>query len=443
MEKKRFLVYLFNMLLLVLIVAGLVLYSYLVPADTPSPSPDTSQAQDPEQTPDPAPAQPSGQETPDASETPNPDVQTQPEPSDETVQQPAAASQQEQAVRLLLSSMTQEEKVWQLFFVTPEALTGQSPVTLAGEATRQALEARPVGGLVYFAKNLIDREQTLSMLANTQSYSRIPLFLGVDEEGGTVSRIGANPAMGGTKLPDMAQYGEAGDPDAAAAVGQLLGEELSGLGFNVDFAPVADIVTNPDNTEIGRRSFSSDPQVAADMVSALVSGLQEKPVLATLKHFPGHGSTSADSHTGRSLSSRTLDELRQAELIPFAAGIQAGAAFVMVGHMSLPNVVGDETPCDLSSAVVTDLLRQELGFSGVIITDSQAMGAITQYYTSAQAAVAALQAGVDMVLMPADLDQAFSAVLDALDQGLLTQERLDESVSRILSAKYQLGLLAQ
>ena len=170
-----------------------------------------------------------------------------------------AATEAQLRAQALVQDMTLREKVYQLFIVTPEALTGVNTATAAGEATRAAIEAQPVGGIIYFSKNLVDREQAAAMLANTQSYSKIPLLLSVDEEGGMVSRVGANPAMGTTSFSNMADYGEAADPQKVYEIGETLGSELLALGFNLDFAPVADVVTNPANTEIGRRSFSSDP----------------------------------------------------------------------------------------------------------------------------------------------------------------------------------------
>ena len=331
-------------------------------------------------------------------------------------------SPEELAAQEILDGMTLDEKLCQLFVVTPDALTGLSPATAAGDATREALERTPVGGLVYFAQNIVSAEQVTQMLQTTQSYSKIPLLLGVDEEGGRVSRLSG---VGLTDVLDpMATYGAAGDTAAVEA-----------------FAPVADIVTNPNNTEIGDRSFSSDPAVASDMVAAMTRGLQEGGVLACLKHFPGHGSTEADSHLGTSVTSRTLDELREAELLPFRAGIEAGAGMIMVSHMSAPAVTGDNTPCDLSPAVVTDLLRTELGYNGVVITDAHNMGAITANYTPGEAALLAIEAGCDLILMPDDLDAALQALRDAAADGTLTEARIDESVLRILTLKAKAGLL--
>lgn len=341
----------------------------------------------------------------------------------------------------LLDSLTLEEKVGQMIFATPDSLTGVTGADIAGTMTQQALEEYPIGGVVYFSQNIKSASQITGMIEKTQSYSKIPLFIGVDEEGGRVSRLSR---VGITDtLEPMAVYGEAGDEGAVKDIGLTIGGQLREAGFNLDFAPVADIITNPNNTEIGDRSFSSDPEVAAQMVAAMTEGLQESGVSACLKHFPGHGSTETDSHTALSISQRTIEELRQNELVPFKAGIEAGVGMIMISHMSLPNIVGDNTPCDLSYTIVTELLRQELGYDGVVITDSHEMGAITGSYPCQEAAVKAIQAGCDVVLMPQSVSQAYSAILAAVENGELTEERINESVLRILTLKYRLGLIEE
>ena len=361
----------------------------------------------------------------------------------QTQETPSAAAQSTQLAEQILSSMTLEEKLWQLFFVAPEALTGEEAVTESSEALQQALAEKPVGGVILFARNLISREQTMALLADVQSASRLAPFLGVDEEGGTVSRVGANSAMGVTQLQDMSVYGASGD--AAALYGDLynLAQSLNMLGFNVDFAPVADVTTGSDENPMKLRSFSSDPERCASMVSVSVGALQDGGVAACLKHFPGYGTATADDHNGSVSLDRTLEQLEQTEFVPFSAGIDKGAYFVMVSHLSVPAVTGDDTPADLSEKLVTELLRNTLHFQNIVITDAQNMGSIAQNYTSAEAAVAALRAGVDMVLMPQDLQEAYDGVTKAIADGVLTEDRIDRSVLRILNVKIQLGLLSE
>lgn len=330
-------------------------------------------------------------------------------------------------------SMTLSEKVWQMMIVTPESITSVDTVIAAGEVTRQALSDCPVGGIIYFADNLKTREQTVQMLENTQSYSKIPLFLGVDEEGGLVSRAGSNPEMGVTRFGPMA---EVENEEEAYQIGKTLGTELSALGFNVDFAPVADVLVNPDNTEIGNRSFGSNPEHVAEMVAAQVRGFADGGVLSVLKHFPGHGSTSVNSHNGKSESARSPEQLAECELIPFKAGISAGADFVMASHMTLSEI--SDKPASLSYEIMTELLKNTLGFEGIAITDSLSMGAVTDELDENEAAVLAIEAGADMLLMPKNPRGAHDAVMEAIGTGRISEERIDESVRKILKVKEQI-----
>lgn len=339
----------------------------------------------------------------------------------------------------LLSAMTLEQKVAQMFMVTPEALTGCTRVTAAGETTKQSFTQYPVGGMIYMAGNLTDPEQTRSMLDNMEAYSMellgIPVFLGVDEEGGTVARIAKNEAFGVENVGDMSKIGASGDIQKARQAGSTIGAYLADLGFNLDFAPVADVWSNEKNTVVKYRSFGSDAALVQDMVKAQIAGLSEQGILSVVKHFPGHGSTAGDSHKGAAVVEKTLQELRECDLVPFAGAIGAGVPFVMVGHLSLPQVSGDDVPAVLSEKIIQEILREELGFEGIVITDALDMGAVTDYYSPQEAAVMAVTAGADMLLMPEDFAAAYEGVLGAVRDGRLTQERIDTSVLRILKVK--------
>lgn len=361
------------------------------------------------------------------------------------VPSPAPTEEEQRMMRAkeVLGGMTLEEKVYQLFLITPEQLTGiSSPVVSAGEITRKALEQRPVGGMIYFAGNLVDQAQCEEMLTRVQSFSKLGLFLSVDEEGGAVARVGRNKAMGTTAFPPMGTVGAAVEPDAASTVGRTIGAELRALGFNLNFAPVADVNTNPVNPVIGSRAFSSDPVRAAELVDQAVRGFHESGMPCVLKHFPGHGDTAGDSHSGYVYTAKTLEELERTEFLPFQAGIAAGADMVMAGHIAAPKVTGDDLPATLSHLFLTEILRGKLKFDGVIVTDALEMGAITGRYDSAQAAVLALKAGADLLLMPADLDGAVEGILRAIELGELNEARLDESVVRILNCKIRWGILS-
>lgn len=338
--------------------------------------------------------------------------------------------------------MTLEEKVCQMMFVTPEVLTGYNKVVQSGDATRSALQKYPVGGVIYFSNNLVTMDQSQQMLSNIQSFSQeltgIGLFLGVDEEGGSVARAGDK--LGTTTFDDMRVYGEEGDAAKAYEIGTTLAEDLGSIGFNVDFAPVADVITNEENTVVKDRSFGSDPELVSSMVAEEVKGFVNSGILCAPKHFPGHGSTGSDTHDGFAASSRTMSELQDCDLKPFQAAIDAGAPMIMVGHMTMTEI-DSENPASLSSAVVTGILREQLGYKGIIITDAMNMGAIANSYGSGEAAVKAISAGCDMVLCVSNLASAIEAVEEAVENGTLSEARINESVQRILLAKQNYGLL--
>ncbi len=346
----------------------------------------------------------------------------------------------EDKINELIGSMSLAEKVWQMFITAPEDITDAEPVVQAGDMTKSALEQYPVGGFIYFSQNIESREQVTQMLSNTQSYAKIPMFMIVDEEGGRVARLG-NADVGVTKFPPMAEIGAAGDESAAGEIGATLGRELKEIGFNVDFAPVADVITVENNDDIGDRSFGTDPELVARMISAEVSGMSSQGLIATLKHFPSNGSTVTNTHNAAGVCTRTLEEMRSVEFIPFKAGIDAGADMVMVAHMAVPDIVGDETPSTLSSIVVNDLLRNELGFKGVVVSDALNMGAVTDNYTPEEAAVKAVTAGIDLILMSPDAVSAANAVIAAVENGEISEARIDESLMRIFSLKLKRGIM--
>lgn len=348
----------------------------------------------------------------------------------------------EEMAKKIVDEMTIDEKVYQMFIVLPEQLTGVGQVTAAGTTTQEALEKYPVGGILYLSQNIVSRNQTQTMLNNVQAYSKIPVFTAVDEEGGVVSRVGNNPNMGTTSFPSMKNIGSTGDSNQAYTVGYTIGNECKELGFNLDFAPVADVFSNPENTVIGNRAFSDDPNITADMVSSCVRGFKDAKMLCALKHFPGHGDTIADSHYEAAITSKTLEELDELEFVPFVKGIEAGADFVMVGHILTPNITDDYIPATLSNEMLS-ILRDELKFDGIIITDAMNMAAITDYYSSSEAAVTAVKAGIDMILVPEDFHAAVSGVMHALETGDITEEEINDSVIRIIQTKIRAGLITE
>lgn len=335
-----------------------------------------------------------------------------------------------------LAGMTLHEKVCQMMFVTPEELTGEDGVTVAGDATRQALENYPVGGIVYFAKNLESQDQVKEMIDNSQKDSSIGLFVATDEEGGVVNRL--MDTVGTTYIGSMYYYKDDGD-ETAYENAYTIANDMSALGFNLDFAPVADVWSNPDNTVIGERAYSDDYAQAAELVGNAVKGFNDGGVMCTLKHFPGHGDTAEDSHYSSAYVHRTKEEIMADEMQPFRSGIEAGAEFVMVGHLIVPDI--DEVPATLSYKIATGILRDELKFEGVAITDSFEMESIADNYSVDDAVVMSVKAGMDMILQPKDMASAVNSIEQAVADGELSDDRIDESVRRILTLKESRGLL--
>lgn len=335
-----------------------------------------------------------------------------------------------------LAGMTLHEKVCQMMFVTPEELTGEDGVTVAGDATRQALENYPVGGIVYFAKNLESQDQVKEMIDNSQKYSSIGLFVATDEEGGVVNRL--MDTVGTTYIGSMYYYKDDGD-ETAYENAYTIANDMSALGFNLDFAPVADVWSNPDNTVIGERAYSDYYAQAAELVGNAVKGFNDGGVMCTLKHFPGHGDTAEDSHYSSAYVHRTKEEIMADEMQPFRSGIEAGAEFVMVGHLIVPDI--DEVPATLSYKIATGILRDELKFEGVAITDSFEMESIADNYSVDDAVVMSVKAGMDMILQPKDMASAVNSIEQAVADGELSEDRIDESVRRILTLKESRGLL--
>ncbi len=346
----------------------------------------------------------------------------------------------EKTVEEYLGKMTVEEKAAQLFIVLPEALMKDAgTVTAAGEVTQKAISQTPVGGFIYLENNLNSHDQVKTMLENVQTYSmdrmNLPMFLCVDEEGGAVARIAKSGKFDVPRMEDMSVIGARGDADEAFEAGETIGAYLSDMGFNVDFAPVADVLTNPENQVVKKRSFGSDPAVVTSMASAVARGLEEQNICAVYKHFPGHGGTAADTHEGYAYIDKSMEELLAQELVPFQAAIDGDAKVIMVGHISLPDVTGDDTPASMSREIITDILRTKMQYDGAVVTDALNMGAVTEQYSSAEAAVQTILAGGDLVLMPENFDEAYQGVLAAVESGTISEERLDESLRRILKIK--------
>ena len=341
--------------------------------------------------------------------------------------------------------MTLREKVGQLFVVRPEALEPAirydddaelPPYRLQKVSVGMRERAReyPVGGVLLFGHNIQDEKQLDSFVQDLRTLPGAPLLC-IDEEGGRVSRIAGNPAFDVPVYENMAAVGATGDPQKAFEAGLAIGLYLKRYGFDVDFAPVADVNTNPDNIVIGARAFSDDPAAAAPMVAAFLRGLSEAGIAGCLKHFPGHGDTRGDTHFGFAASAKDWSQMLDCEMLTFRAGITVGAPMVMAAHIAAPAVTGCNDPASMSAVLLQEKLRGELGFEGVVVTDALEMHAISKRCPSGEAALRALQAGADIFLCPLHLCEAFDAVVHAVELGAVPEDRLDASVQRILSLK--------
>ncbi|NLB84138.1 MAG: glycoside hydrolase family 3 protein [Synergistaceae bacterium] len=336
--------------------------------------------------------------------------------------------------------MTLEEKVGQIMMVFFE---GSS---LSENLQKFVAELKVGGVILYSSRGNIESVRQVAELNGAMqrtalAASSLPLFIAVDQEGGLVNRI----SEGVTLFPGNMALGATGDPSLAGRVASVMGEELASLGINVDFAPSVDVNNNPLNPIIGVRSFGSDPQLVARLGSAMISSFMEKGVFPAAKHFPGHGDTAVDSHTGLPLIPVSRERLERVEFPPFRAAIDAGVPLVMTAHVLVPSL-DEKNPATLSPSIL-GMLRSEMGFSGLIITDSMGMAALKKERTMEEAAIEAFNAGADILLFGADKGHEetehfgmYSALLDACRTGEISTNRLDESVGRILVAKSSLGL---
>ena len=372
-------------------------------------------------------------------------------------------------VEKLLEDMSLKQKVTQMImpdFRKWQEAGQESPqdLTKVNAEVAEAIDKYDFGGVILFAENVKETKQTLALtqdmqkaaIENKTNNGKIPLLLAIDQEGGIVYRLGS-----GTALPGNMAIGATNDPKLATEAGQIIGRELSALGLNVDFAPVLDTNNNPQNPVIGLRSFSSDPNRVAYLGIPMMKGIQDYNVAVAAKHFPGHGDTAVDSHTGLPLVDKSLAELEKLELLPFKKAMDEGVDLLMTAHIQYPQIEKDQVvsketgekiyvPATLSDDILTGLVRKKYGYKGVIVSDAMGMDAIAKNFGEVEAVKMAIKAGVDLVLMPttlrskADLtkiDTIVNAVVDAVQTGDISEDRLNESVRRILTLKEKRGVL--
>lgn len=339
----------------------------------------------------------------------------------------------DQIVNAAIEVMPLEDKVAGLFLVTPESITGVDKATQAGETTREVLSKYAVGGLIYASSNVMNADGFRQMLDYTELYSKYPVFLAVEEESGkSVQAIGGKL---GVETEEAKAIAEAGDPDKAYQTGVTIGTYLKDLGVNLNLAPLADLTVVEDSI-VENRSYGSDAKVVPEYVLNMVRGLEEQSVKSCVKHFPGLGSVTTDTSEGITVTERTEEEFRENEFQVFQNLIEEGVSMIMVSNLSAPSLTGDNTPCSLSEKVVTDILRKEMNYRGVIITDALNEMAVSEYYTADVAAIMALKAGCDMILMPEDFELAYQGVLDAVEQGTISEERINDALRRVYRIKF-------
>ena len=381
------------------------------------------------------------QEQPQAPVDDQKEVQTTDEDNQEPVEKVEPLSQEEQ----LLANMSLEEKVGQLFIVRPESLDASLTAkkvhdpkkygaTNINQKMIDGIKEYPVGGIIMFSKNIKSPSQITSYIDDFQKNSNIPLFVAVDEEGGLVARIANTSTFQVKKYKNMTIIGNTKDTNKAKEVGVTIGTYLKKYGFNLDFAPDADVNTNPKNPVIGTRSFGKDPTLVANMVSATIDGFHSVDMMTCIKHFPGHGDTQTDSHLGYAGTKKTWEQMLKCELIPFQQNMDK-TDMIMVSHITAEKVTSDKLPSSLSYEMISERLRHELHYDGIVITDSLAMQAVTDQYSSQEAAIKSFQAGADILLMPNDYRAAFQGILEAVKNGDISEDRINESVLKILKLK--------
>ena len=340
------------------------------------------------------------------------------EPTTEATQVPEPITWAES----MLSQMTLEEKVGQLFYLS---VADYAETTI------------PAGGVIYFKSDLIDWPSVKKDLTAKQNESDIPLFFGIDEEGGIITRITGKDSIGGTPVSSAWVLAQQGEKGAVYEANSLIASELADLGFNMNFAPVADINSNPSNPVIGKRAFSDNPEETAFFVLQALDSYKDTGVIPVVKHFPGHGDTKGDSHLNSVYVSGSLSDLEARELIPFSQAISYGVEVIMVGHIQLPEVTREALPASLSEEILQEILRDRMGYQGLIISDALNMGGISQYYDTEQVVELGLAAGLDMFLMPEDAQASYDFLLEKAKEDPRTQARINASVYRILSLKEQ------
>lgn len=328
-----------------------------------------------------------------------------------------------------LNNLSLEEKISQMLIVS---YNGQTFT----EKMAEDLETNKPGGIILFDNNISNYEQTVQLINKMEETSSIPLFISIDQEGGKVRRLKKLDDVNISQIPAMWDLGKTDDAILSYNVGKVISEELQAFHINMNFAPVLDIVDNENSKFIGSRSFGSSPDNVSKMALALSKGMDDAGIIPVYKHFPGHGSTITDSHFDLPVLEKSKEELLNFDLIPFQEAINNGAQVIMIGHLATPNITNDTTPASLNKKIITDLLKNEMGYKGLVITDALNMQAITNYYSEQEIYEMAINAGVDILLMPSSCNSAINLIKDSLNKGTITIDQINNSVEKILTLKY-------
>ncbi len=338
---------------------------------------------------------------------------------------------EESFLKYKINNMSLPEKIGQMIMIDYRGTLNMNM------ELEKILDKYNPGGFILFKSNIGDYKQTQKLLSDIKEIGNIKTMISVDQEGGRVQRL--DERVGFEKYPPMAEIGKTRDINIAFEIGTKIGAELKEIGVDMDMAPVLDIFSNPENKVIADRAFGTDSEIVKKMALAYADGLSSKKIIPVGKHFPGHGDTAKDSHIDLPIVLKDLDELKRLELIPFIEAIRKKLPGLMVAHIAVPKVTGDNTPASLSKVMINDLLRNEMGYTGLVMSDSLQMRALANYFTNEDIYLRCIEAGNDFLLMPQDITEAYNTIYKGIDSGRIPLERIDISVYRILKTKMDYG----
>ena len=341
----------------------------------------------------------------------------------------ATSNSIEEKIKKQLKKMTLDEKIAQMLIIYYSSTTYD-------ETLEQTIKEVKPGGFILMNDNISTYQNTLNLVKSMQKDSKIPMIISIDQEGGIVQRLQKITDIEVTNIPSMLALGKTNDKNLAYNVGKIMAQQLKTLGINLDFAPVVDIYSNKDNKVIANRSFGSNSEEVTTMALALKQGLEDNNVNTCLKHFPGHGDTAVDSHYNLPVINKDYNDLSKVELIPYYKAIKNNTNMIMIGHIALPKITKDNTPASLSKEIITNLLKTKLKYQGLVITDALNMKALTDNYSDKEIYTMAINAGVDLLLMPNGSRKAIEYIKESIKEKKITEQMINTSVTKILTYKY-------